>query len=236
MSLKVGNIFGKLFEATAEDAEVLGFYGNLRIPQSSGGEKNLFFDGFEGATLDATNWTETIVGSGTINVANGTCILYSGSGGTGDNSAKITSKIRSLRQIVGGDIIIETKVKVANFTDTNGMWFIGLTDSDGTDLAFIGKRINNAGYSWKPRVENDGTTDEGVSESSAENTYLKIKIIIKLYSVEFYIDDVLVETLDGADAIPNDQEMFVYFKAKFGSSRTVTMTIDWVKFQYIGSG
>lgn len=233
MTLQITPKVPNMFKPSAEDSEVLGFYGDRRIPQSSGGEKNLLFDDFEGAALDNTKWTGSITGNGSITVSGSTVILNSGTTG-GGFWTEIKSKVRSLRQIVGGDIIIEAKVKV-NFSGDNGLWKIGLTDNNGTDLAYIGKRLNNANEHWKPRIEKDGVVESGVEESTADDSYLKIKIILGLYKVKFYIDDVLVETLDAADSVPNDQEMFVIFRAEQSIS-TIIMTIDWAKFQYIGIG
>ncbi len=232
---RVGNIFG----ISANDGEVLGFYGNKRIPQSSGGEKNLLFDDFDGAALDTAKWDETTTGSGNVSVGSGVCVLATNA--TLNSIVQIQSDVRSLRQIVAGDITFETRMKVVKGND--GWFKVGLksigAEGSYTDYAFIGGKLNNTPLATTATfIANSGTTGTGTVINITSGTYFKLKIVVGLYNVKYYVNDVLHTTISTADSIPNDQEIFAYFHGRQGGGGgwNVTMTIDWVKFQYIGSG
>ncbi len=202
---------------------------------SSDGEKHLLADTFTGESLDTDNWDETTVGSGSVVVTGGECTLDTGA--TLNSTAKIRTDVRSLRRASGKDIILEARMKVTK-NGNDGWWQAGLEDSDGTDYAYYGHKTNGVSQTdWRTATENDGTTGSGDTEVVTNATYKTIKIVIKIDSVEFWLDDNLESTVSTADATPNDQEMYAYFFVKQGGGGgwNAIITLDWVQFTYVGA-
>ncbi len=134
------------------------------------------------------------------------------------------------RQTIAGDLIFEARIK-NNAGGASANMKFGMGDTAGGPFSddFLIFELVNAN-TWRPMADRNGTTITGSNITIPNNTWNTFKIIMETDSVKFYVNNVLKETMTGAN-VPDDQDMQMGFQSDHEGD-TANMSVEWCKVEW----
>ncbi len=199
----------------------LGFGENIQ-PRTPDEEEektigNLFTDDFDGVALDTLFWT----GGANVSVANGICTLLRA-------TSAILKHSNSGSQANKGTIVLEARIRKESGTQTNCRF--GLAISDFSAYAFF--KAQGTENDFTPETKTGGSTTTGSAITFTDDVWYIVKIIVRSASVEFWVNNVLEETIM-AD-VPSTDELPAYADVLrvAGGPNTRNIKIDWISINY----
>lgn len=204
----------------------LGYFG---LPDPS--SWHTYFDDFD--TYLAGQWTITAVGSGStaLTDVDGGAILLTNA--AADDDSRFHQKVgESFLMEAGKPAVFKARFKVSDATQSDLVIGLQVTDTtplDATDGIYFIKADGSTSLSAVCRKNATTGSTSLTAATMASDTFITVGWYYDgKASVQVFVNDVQVGTLDGSSTYLPDTELTVSFGVQNGEAVAKTMTLDYI--------
>lgn len=187
-------------DISSSSATIYVYYGNSSATSASNGENTfIFFDDFDGSSVDSSKWDEVNTGAGSVTISGGTVTILSNGDwwGTSDASRYLVSKSSMGTNYATEAFVVQSGVGdgYARFFGLRSgaapseKQFVLLGDSDHSHITNVYRLAVWGGASWFGN--NTGTIDTGVNKIA--------RFEVNGDNVKSYYDDSLANNMTVSD-------------------------------------